>query len=228
MGIFSRFGEIISANINALLDKAEDPEKMIDQYLRQAQEDLAEVKKETAGVMAEETRAKRMLDENNAEVAKYMDLAKKALGSGNEGDAKVFLTKKQELEAKGASLQATYDAAHASSTKMRQLHDKLVEDISKLDARRDELKAKLAVAETQKKINQLGGSADSFNTTMGAIGRMEDKVNKMLDTATAAAELDAAPVDDAASLADKYSTASSSSVDDELAALKAAMANDPE
>ena len=48
MGILSRFTDIISANINALLDKAENPEKMIDEYLRRAMEDLAEVKQETA------------------------------------------------------------------------------------------------------------------------------------------------------------------------------------
>ena len=112
MAILERFGDIIKANINELLDKCEDPAKMIDQYLRDLTESLAEVKKETAGVMAEETRAKRMLDDNAAEVEKYDSLARKALTAGNEGDAKVFLAKKQSLVEKAASLQATYDAAH--------------------------------------------------------------------------------------------------------------------
>ena len=61
MSILSRFKDIMSANINALLDKCEDPAKMIDQYLRQLKEDLAEVKQETAAVMAEEKRTKRRL-----------------------------------------------------------------------------------------------------------------------------------------------------------------------
>ena len=78
MAILERFGDIIKANINDLLDKCEDPAKMIDQYLRDLTESLAEVKKETAGVMAEETRAKRMLDENAAEIEKYDGLARKA------------------------------------------------------------------------------------------------------------------------------------------------------
>ena len=56
MGILKRFKDIMSANINAMLDKAEDPEKMIDQYLRDLQEDLRNVKSETATVMADETR----------------------------------------------------------------------------------------------------------------------------------------------------------------------------
>ena len=51
MGILDRFSTIVKANINALLDKAEDPSKMIDQYLTELMESLAEVKKETAGVI---------------------------------------------------------------------------------------------------------------------------------------------------------------------------------
>ena len=57
MGIISRFKDIMSANINALLDKMEDPEKMVDQYLRNLESDLGKVKQETASVMADEQRA---------------------------------------------------------------------------------------------------------------------------------------------------------------------------
>ena len=53
MGILTRFKDIMSANINALLDKCEDPEKMIDQYMRNLESDLGKVKAETASVMAE-------------------------------------------------------------------------------------------------------------------------------------------------------------------------------
>ena len=63
MGIMERFKDIMAANINALLDKAEDPEKMIDQYLRNLESDLGKVKAETASVIAEESRARRALDE---------------------------------------------------------------------------------------------------------------------------------------------------------------------
>ncbi|MEI3232203.1 MAG: PspA/IM30 family protein [Gordonibacter pamelaeae] len=111
MGMLDRFTDIIKANINDLLDKCEDPAKMIDQYLRNLTEDLAEVKQETAGVMAEETRTKRLVDENAAEVAKYDDLARKALAAGNEDDARTFLAKKQQFDARAASLQESYEAA---------------------------------------------------------------------------------------------------------------------
>lgn len=97
MGILDRFTDIVKANINDLLDKTEDPAKMIDQYMRELTESLAEVKEQTASVMAEETRTKRLVDENAAEIEKYEGLARKALSAGNEGDARTFLAKKQQL-----------------------------------------------------------------------------------------------------------------------------------
>ena len=222
MGIISRFSDIISSNINALLDKAEDPAKMVDQYLRKMTEDLAAVKKETAGVMAEESRAKRLVDENNKEVAKYTDLAKKALVSGNEDDARVFLSKKQELEDIGAGLQTAAAAAHDNAIKMRQMHDKLVKDINSLNARRQSIKAKVAVAKTQERVNKLESATSKSSGATGAFARMEEKVDNMLDRANAAAELNAQPIDEAQALEDKYKSGSvNGSVEDELAAMKA-------
>lgn len=221
MGILSRFADIISANINALLDKAEDPAKMVDQYLRKMNEDMAEVKRETAGVMAEESRTKRLVDENSKEVAKYESLAIKALSAGNEDDARVFLTKKQEAEALGASLQTAYASAHENAVKMRQLHDKLAKDITTLNNRRLAIKAKVAVAKTQEKVSKLGASADKLEGSMGAFKRMEDRADQMLDTANARAELDSQPLDEAQALEEKYKTVDvNASVEDELAALK--------
>ena len=222
MAILERFADIIKANINDLLDKCEDPAKMIDQYLRDLTEDLAEVKKETAAVMAEETRTRRMLEENTAEVKRYEELAKKALTAGTEGDARVFLGKKQQLADRAASLQATYDAAHANAEKMRQMHDKLVGDIETLHGRREMVKAKMAVAKTQEKVNKVGASADKAAGAMSAFERMERKADQMLDQANAMAELNTAPVDEAAALEAKYASAAGyAAVDEELAKLKA-------
>ena len=224
MGILDRFTDIIKANINDLLDKCEDPAKMIDQYLRDLTENLADVKKETAGVMAEEARTRRMLDENAAEAAKYDGLARKALAAGNEGDARTFLTKKQQLDAKTASLQTTYDAAYENAQKMRQMHDKLVGDIETLNGRRELVKAKVAVAKTQQKVNEFSSSADKAAGAMNAFDRMEAKAEQMLDQANAMSELNQKPVDEAAALEKKYAEAgTSAAVDDELAKLKAEM-----
>jgi len=221
MGILDRFSDIIKANINALLDKMEDPEKMIDQYLIQMTEDLAEVKRSTAAVMAEETRTKRLVDANQAEIAKYEAFAKKALQAGNEADARVFIAKKHELENVGAGLMTAYAAAHENAVKMRQMHDKLVSDIEILKARREMIRAKVAVAKTQQTLNQVSSAAAKTQGAMSAFTRMEEKATRMLDEANAAAELNAAPVDEAKALEEKYTGKDSASVDEELAKLKA-------
>ena len=224
MGILDRFTTIVKANINELLDHAEDPAKMIDQYLLDLTESLAEVKKETAGVIAEEKRCRRLVDDNEAEVNRMEGLAKKALSAGNEDDARVFLGKKQKLATAGAELAKAADAAHANAEKMRQMHDKLVSDIENLKSRRETIKAKVAVAKTQEKVAGFTSGSDRAESAIAAFDRMEAKADRMLDTADAMAELNEDPTDDIADLEQKYSSvADSAAVDDELARLKAEM-----
>lgn len=224
MGILKRFSDIMSANINALLDKCEDPAKMIDQTLRNLESDLGKVKAETASVMADATGAKRKLDECNEEIAKMQSYAEKALQAGNESDARAFLEKKQVLMQKQTSLQQTYDVAQANADKMRQMHDKLEKDIALLNERRDAIKAKMAVAKTQEHMNKMVNSFDGANSSMAAFDKWEAKADKMLDQANAMSELNSTSAGSVDDLAAKYDTPSSNpAVDDELAALKASM-----
>jgi phage shock protein A len=220
MAILSRFSDIIKANINDLLDKMENPAKMIDQYMRDLLEDLAEVKHDTAGVMAEETRTKRLLDENQTEVDKYAGYAKKALLAGNEEDARVLIGKKQDLESSGAGLKTAYATAHANAVKMRQMHDKLVSDVETLKSRSASIKAKVAVAKTQEKINEASATVGKSAGVQSAFARMKDKADRMLDEATAMAELNTEPIDEAKALEEKYAKLGGSTVDDELAKMK--------
>lgn len=222
MGILTRFKDIMASNINALLDKCEDPEKMIDQYLRNAESDLGKVKAETASVMAEETRSKRALDECSEEINKMQKYAMKAVEAGNDDDARQFLTKKKQLEEKKVSLQQAYDLAAANASRMRQMHDKLVSDINDLNARRDAMKAKLAVAKTQEKMNKLTSKMGNAGSSIADFDKLEAKIDKRLDEANAMAELNQSG-DSIEDLTKKYDQSPSSDVDDELAALKASM-----
>ena len=215
----------MTANVNALLDKAEDPEKMIDQYLRNLESDFAKVKAETASIIAEEKSASRKLNECDEEINRMGEYAKKAVAAGNDNDARQFLTKKNELTQKREVLAKNYELAKANSEKMRQMHDKLEADISEMKSKRDMLKAKVKVAETQRKINEMGAGLESAGNNATAFDRMEDKVNRMLDEADAIGELNkSASGNDIDDLTSKYDTADTGSdVDDELAALKAEM-----
>ena len=220
MGILDRFTSIVKANINELLDKAEDPEQMVDQYLRE----MTEVREATAGVMAEEKRCKKLVDENTAEMAKYEDLARKALAAGNEADARVFLAKKQELAGRTEGLVVAYEGAKANADKMRQMHDKLVADIEELNARKATIKAKAAVAKTQSKVNEMTSASDRAEGARSAFDRMEAKADDMLNRANAVAELAEQPADPTEDLAKKYAEAgAAAAVDDDLARLKKEM-----
>lgn len=229
-GILSRFKDIMSSNINALLDKVEDPMKMIDQYLRNLESDLGKVKAETAAVMAEETKSKRELDECIDSINKMQTYAEKALLSGNEADARTFLSKKGELNNKLISLQQTHDMAKENSTKMREMHDKLIKDISQLNTRRDELKAKMAVANTQEKLNKVGSSVNGAIGNMSKFDEMEAKINKKLDTANAMAELNNSQkeenIEDLIAKYDNETKNTSSEIDDELSELKSKLGLD--
>lgn len=222
MNILTRFKDIMSANVNALLDKAEDPEKMIDQCLRNLNNDLGKVKSETATIMAEEQRSKRALDECLEEITKYQNYAIKALEAGNENDARKFLEKKASLSEKQASLQQSYDAASKNALNMKAMHNKLTQDIKDLECRKDSIKAKMAVAKTQERINQINTSIDGSNRSVSMFERMEEKANQALDKANAMAELNQKPVDEMEELTQKYDT-STPSVEDELAKLKASL-----
>lgn len=224
MGIISRFKDIMSANMNALLDKCEDPEKMIDQYLRDLQEDLGKVKSETAAVIADEKAAKRKLDECDEEIAKMDKYARKAVAAGNDNEARQFLGRKSELTQERAALEQNYNICVENSAKMREMTKKLESDIQDLRGRQATLKAKLAVAETKKKLNNVGGSGKDAGARLAAFDRMEDKVNRMMDEADAMEELNQQPSDSIDALAAKYEDSETDvAVDDELAKLKAEM-----
>jgi len=193
--------------------------------MRNLESDLGKVKAETASVMAEETRAKRELNECTEQINKMQTYAEKALMAGNESDARTFLEKKQALVNTQTALQQAYDIAKNNADKMRQMHDKLVKDIQNLESRRSAIKATVKAAKAQERINKVGSSVTGANNSMEAFSKMEAKANKMLDEANAMAELNqTAENADIDNLAAKYdATPSNAEVDDELAALKAKM-----
>ena len=219
MSILKRFTDIMSSNINALLDKAEDPIKMIDQLMRNLNDDLNKVKGETASIMAEETRAKREVDECQSDVNKMLEYAKRAVDAGNDDDARQFLAKKVTLTEKLTTLTGKYEIARNNSLKMKEMYNKLTVQIEELNERRATIKAKIATAKMQERINKMGSSINNSKLSLDSFSRIEEKANKMLDEANAMAELNSKPSDGIEDLMSKYDSRTSS-VEDELAALK--------
>ena len=221
MSMLQRFKDIMSSNINALLDKAEDPEKMIDQMIRNLQSDLGKVKSETATVMAEEARLNRQLTDLKAEEEKMITYAKKALQAGSDDDAKLFLEKKNSIQNKASEVETRLISARQNSQNMKAMHDKLSSQVADLNARKNDIKAKIQQAKLQEKMNTMTSSVTGA-ASISKFDEIEEKANAMLDKANAMQELNQVNDGGIDDLMAKYdsTTDNTSSVDDELAALK--------
>lgn len=220
MGVLDRFTTIMKSNINALLDKAEDPEKMIDQELRDTREDLAEVRKETANLIASANAANKDVSECEAKVAEYTSAAKNALKAGNEADARTLLVKKQEYETALVSYKQTAAVIQAKADQMREMHDKLMRDISTLETKKDTIKAKMAAAKAQQHVNDVMAGGKDTKVSLETFDRMSEKADRMLEAANAESELLSGKSSEE-ELLDKYQTgAGGASVDEELERMK--------
>lgn len=228
MGILSRFGDIMRANINDLLAGAENKnaEKLLNQYLRDAREDYAQVKNETASVMAEEAAAKRRLDEVNDQIARYERYAQAAVQAGNDADALKFLEAKGQLQPKKEDAQNAYYQAQQNSERMRQMTKKLLTDIQTAESKIGELKAKLRIAESKEKMQQLTEKIGG-KSALGNFDSLADSIQKRIDAADAKEALNAELSGDMgmSDLEKKYAGVSGgvSSAQMELEAMKARM-----
>lgn len=218
-GILNRFKTIMEANVNALLDKAEDPVKMADQLARNLEDDLAKTKAETASVMAEVKRAQRAYDECAEAVAKMQQYAEAAVLKGNDADAKAFLAQKAEKAATLVNLEKALDVAKDNADKMRQVHDKLEEQLRQISERKASIRAKAAMAKAKERTAEIGKSVGSASSNLSAFDKLEEQMNRKLDEADALLELNTKK-DAVEDLMEKYNTADTAAVDDELAALK--------
>ncbi|MCD8039042.1 MAG: PspA/IM30 family protein [Lachnospiraceae bacterium] len=219
MDTLGRIPKILEANINAILDRCEDPAKMIDQLLVDYKRDLADVKRDTAAVMADVKLAEKKLSDCDESIARKQKAAENALRAGNEEDARTLIAAKQSLEATRVSLAQNLAVAQSNAQMMQEGYNKLVRNIDELEQRKDAAKAKISLARAQEQINNSAARANS-TVNVEAFDQYEQKAERMLAQANATAELNAQNVS-VESLTEKYTSgADSASVDDELAALK--------
>ena len=105
MGIFTRFRDIISSNINAMLDKAEDPEKLIKLMIREMEDTLVEIKTACAGVMAASKKVQRQLDGHKARAQYWEEKAALAVNKGRDDLAREALVEKRKFTRRTETLE---------------------------------------------------------------------------------------------------------------------------
>jgi phage shock protein A len=137
MGIFSRFTDIVNSNINAILDKAEDPEKLVRLMIQEMEDTLVEVRTAAARSIADKKHLNRRLDELEREESDWHAKAELAITKGRDDLAKAALAEKARATEAVAALKGQYEHIDAGLAKLN-------DDITRLEE-------KLADAKTRQK-----------------------------------------------------------------------------
>ncbi|MEE9156472.1 MAG: PspA/IM30 family protein [Gemmatimonadota bacterium] len=189
MGILSRLSTMIRSNLNDLIARAENPEKMLNQIIEDMRGQLAQAKQEVAVAIADERKLRRQVTDERDQNADWERRAKLALREGRDDLARQALLRSQEHEAHGHALEEQW-RAHASETEqlkdtLRQLSNKIEEAKRK----RNILIARQKRAQAQHRIHEtMAGLSD--RSAFEAFDRMAERIEDTEMKALAAAEVD--------------------------------------
>jgi len=179
MGLFDRVSRVFRANINDLVSKAEDPEKVLEQAVIDMQEDLVQMRQAVARSIATQKRTEQQYNKNNSEAANWQQRAQLALGKGDENLAREALVRKKSFSDTAASLKTQLDMQNNQVSTMKRNLIALESKISEAKTKKDMLKSRASAAKANK---QLQESMNNLGTSsaMGAFERMEEKVMQRL------------------------------------------------
>jgi len=135
MGIFTRFSDIVNSNINAILDKAEDPEKIVRLMIQEMEDTLVEVRSAAARSIADKKDLNRKLTRLEREQADWDEKAELALRKGREDLAKSALVEKSRAGSAAEAIKTDYSAVDEGLTKLN-------DDIARLEAKLQDAKAR--------------------------------------------------------------------------------------
>lgn len=188
MGLFKRVSDNIRANLNSLLDKTEDPEKLLDQYLRDMEEDIADAESAVARQLAVARKFKAQLDDTLAMAEKRQSQAVEALKKGREDLARKALEDKRIQQAKAEDYRLEYENCQTMAEQLKSQLQEMKNEYEKLRVKRDNLVARIQSAKAQKEIYGVQSGFGKDNTRRN-FDRMEDKVLRMEAEAQVAGEI---------------------------------------
>ncbi|MBG0744121.1 MAG: PspA/IM30 family protein [Cylindrospermopsis raciborskii KL1] len=217
MGLFDRLKRVVSANLNDLINKAEDPEKMLEQALLEMQEDLVELRQGVAQAIAAQKRTEKQYNDAVSEVSKWQHKAQFAVQKGDENLARQALERKKSANETSIALKTSLDQQVTQVESLKKSMSQLESKIAEYKNKKDMLKARITAAKAQEQIGSMVTNMNS-NSAMAAFERMEEKVLMQEARAQSTAELVGADLDSQFARLE-----GSSDIDDELAALKASI-----
>lgn len=212
---FKRVKTVVSSELNSMLDKAEDPVKMLDQFMRDMAEDIREAETSVAKQIANEKMLKRKYDDAEALVQKRQEQAEQAIEAGNDDLARRALEDKKDHEANAMSLKDSWTRTKADADALREKLDEMKKEYQQMQLKKDSLKARAESAKARTKMNRSLSSIDNNQSKQG-FQRMEEKVLRFEAEADTSEDITQA----SKSLDDEFKELEKSSVDSELEELK--------
>lgn len=185
MGILKRFADIVSARANKALDNCEDPVAMLEMQLREMENDLANIKCDTAAIMAQEKMLGRKKQFCEKQIEQLTELAKQALIKGKENEARLFLTEKLNKENELSEIDMSLETTKAHSLQMLQLHKTFSRNVSQMENKKSLLENKVRLTEAQKKINATTDKLSAMENNMTNYNMVAEKIELEFDKALA-------------------------------------------
>ena len=224
MAIFSRIADVLKANINDLIDKAEDPEKMVKQLIIEMDEQVESATKALGQAMGSQKMAAMELADAKAAAADWNDKAKLALKAGNEALAKRALDAKVGVDNQVAALQANYDQITANVDALKEQVEQLKMKLDEARSRQNVLIARSKMADAAQKTAVTINTATT-DSAFAKLDALERKIIQKEATADAYAQVNNTEIiiDDEDAFA---KLEHESAVNDQLEALKAELGLD--
>ena len=188
MSIFNRISDILKANINDLLDRAEDPEKMVKQIIADMEEQVRDATEALGQAMASEKQAYAQLEKAKQNSREWEDTAKLAINAGNEELARKALTSKVEVDKNIQAFQASYDQIAAQTSELHSRVEVLRQKLEEARQRQNMLIARAKMADATENVATAMTETDP-NSALAKLEKMERKVEDKEARAEAFAEM---------------------------------------
>ncbi|MFZ1324841.1 MAG: PspA/IM30 family protein [Candidatus Contendobacter sp.] len=187
--IFKRISDVLTANLNDLVDRVEDPERMIKQLIREMEENVTSAREGVIDAVASEKQLAKELNSQRRQADDWHNRARRAMENSNDMLAREALLRKKEHESTAASLQASWESARRTSERLKAQLRALETKLEEARFKKGSLVARQRAAQASAQMDKI---TDRFQTGLDlnhSFGRMADKVGEMEAQMEARAEV---------------------------------------